>query len=68
MLINQGCNALLQMTQQERISTKFSQNDNPQLKDKTKAELFDDLKSGGVGISVVKWEMVGDLKDISVKK
>ena len=56
------------MTQQERISTKFSQNDNPQLKDKTKAELFDDLKSGGVGISVVKWEMVGDLKDISVKK
>ena len=55
------------MNPQEFIDTKFSQYDDPQLKDKTKADSISNIKSAGVDISVVKGKKVGNLQDVSRK-
>ena len=52
---------------QERVATKFSQCDDTQLKDKTKSELPDNIKSYGKDIYVVKEKRVGQLQYISHK-
>ena len=44
---------------------KFSLYDDPQLKDKAKAELLGNSKSYGVDIYVVKGDMLGDMHVIS---
>ena len=55
------------MTPQERISTKFSQYDNMQLKDKTNDKLLGIIKSAGVDSSVVEENRVGEMQDIDLK-
>ena len=55
------------MKPKERVDKKFSQFEEPQLKDNTKAKLLSNLKSAGVDIHVVKGNKVGDLQDISHK-
>ena len=57
----------LWMTPQERVATKFSQYDEPQLKDNTKAELLGNLKSSGVYISLLKGKSVDEMQEISHK-
>ena len=56
------------ITPQERVVTKFSQCYEPQLKDKTEAELIGDIKSAGIDISIVKGNRVGQLQDVSHEK
>ena len=68
MVFQEGSDVPLWMTPQERVATKFSQYNEPQLKDKTKAYLLGNIKSYGVDISVVKEERVGGMQDISRKK
>ena len=64
MIFQEGDDVPLWMTMQERVDTKFSQYDEPQIKDKTKSELLSDLKSDGMDIFVVEGERVGELQDI----
>ena len=61
MLLKDSNNVPLCMTSQESVVTKFSQYDEPQLKDKTKAELLGDIKSDCVDISIVKGNRVGEM-------
>ena len=56
------------MNLQEIVVTKFSQYDDPQLKDKTKDELLGNIKSDSVDISVMKGNMVGDIQVVSYSK
>ena len=58
MIFQEGGDVPFWMTPQERVATKFSQYDEPQLKDKTKDEFIGNLKSSGVGIYVLKWNIV----------
>ena len=67
MLYQEGGNVPIWMTPQERVATKFSQCDELQLKNNTKAQLLGNIKSSGVDISVVKEKRVGDLQDIPCK-
>ena len=67
MVLQEGGDVPLWITTQERVVTKFSQCDDPQLKYKTKSELLGNIKSAGVGITVVKGKRVGQLQDIDHK-
>ena len=66
-IFQEGNDVPLWMTPQELLATKFSQYDEPQLKDKTNAELLGNLKSARVDISVVKGKRAGELQDIYPK-
>ena len=46
------------ITPKQCVVTKFSQGDEPQLKDKTNAELLGNIKSSRVDISIVKQKRV----------
>ena len=67
MVFQDGGNEPLWMTPQERVSTKFSQYDEMQLKDKTKAELLGNLKISGMDISVVKGKQYTSFNIFPVK-
>ena len=67
MLFQEGGDAPFWMNTQERVDTKFSQYDDPQLKDNKKAELLGNIKSAGVDVSVVNGKRLGELQDISRK-
>ena len=67
MVFHEGSNVSFWITPQQLVVTKFSQCDDPQLKDKTKTELLGNLQSAGVDISVVKEKRVGELQYISRK-
>ena len=60
-----GGDVIFWMTPQERADMKFSQYDNPSLKDKTKDESLGNIKTSDVDVSVVKWNMVCELQVIS---
>ena len=64
MLFQEGGNVPLWMNPQERVDTKLSQYDEPQLKYNTKIGLLINIKSAGVDIYVVEGNRVGDLQDI----
>ena len=55
------------MTPEERVATNFSQCDEQQLKEQTKAELLVSLKSPGVDISAVRVNRLGEMQDIACK-
>ena len=65
MLFQDGGDVPLQITPQERLFKKSIQCDDPQLKDKAKAELLVSLKSSGGDIYVAKGKRVGYLQDIA---
>ena len=65
-VFQQGSDVPFCMTPQQRVSTKFSHYDELSLKDNTKSDLFGNLKSAGMNMSVVKGDMVGELQNISL--
>ena len=67
MLFQEDSDVPFFMAPQERVSTKFSKYDEPQLKDNTKDNFLGNLKSYCVYISVVKGKKVGELQYISRK-
>ena len=67
MVLQEKGNVTLFMNPKKSVATKFSQYDDPKLRDNTKDELLGNLKSAGVDIHVVKGNKVGDLQDISHK-
>ena len=67
MVFQEGADVPFWMTTQECVATDISQYDQPQLKLNTKAELFDNLKSSGVDISVVDGKRLGEPQDLSRK-
>ena len=67
MVLQEDRNVPFWMTPQERISTKFSQYDNMQLKDKTNDKLLGIIKIAGVDSSVVEENRVGQMQDIDLK-
>ena len=64
MLFKGGINVTFQMTPQQHVATKFTQCNDPQLKDNTRAELLGNLKITGVDISTVKGRRLSEIKDI----
>ena len=68
MVFQEGGNVPFWMKPQYRISMKFRQCDETQLKDNTKAELLGNLNSAGMHISVVRGNRVGYMQDIYHEK
>ena len=68
MVIQEGGNVPLWVTPQGDIAMNFGEYGEPQLKDKTKAELLGNIKSAGVDIYLVKGNRVVELQDIDRKK
>ena len=64
MVFQEGGDVTFWMNQQQRVDTKTSHYDQPQLKDNKNDELFSNIKSAGVDVSVVKEKRVGDMQDI----
>ena len=67
MLFQESGDVPFWMTPQDSVAKTFSQYDDLQLKDKTKAELLGNIKSAGVDISVVKGNRLYKIQDISHK-
>ena len=67
MLFQEGGDESLCMTPQERVATKISQYDGPQLKNKTKYELLGNIKISGVDISVMNGKRVVICRTFTVK-
>ena len=64
MVFQEGGNVQFWNNPQDCVVTKFSQYDEPQLKDKTKSKLHGNRKSDGVDISIVKGKRVVNMHNI----
>ena len=67
MVLQEGGNVPLCITPQERVVMKFSQCDEPLVKDKTYDELLNNLKIIGMGISIVKGKRLDYMQYITHK-
>ena len=65
MVLQEGGDRTLCMYTQECISTKFIEYDEPQLKDRTKAELISNINITSEDMSIVKEKRVGKMQDVS---
>ena len=68
MVFQEGSDLPVGVTPQESVATKFSHQEELQLKDNTKAEFFGNIKGAGVNISVVKGKKVGKIQETACKK